>query len=170
MPRIAASALLAGHKWALPFTALVCADQITKAMNPWTSLDPDTGSWMPAFVRGYFRYPDTRHIINGVGALVLITLGVLVTRRVRGMLPRAGAVILLAGLTSNLLDRLGMARLTQGIDRCVVINWFRIGVGRVLLGNLADVCYAAGLALLVLAVARAGGRALRRRRLHLQSA
>jgi hypothetical protein len=61
-------------------------------------------------------------------------------------------------MSSNLLDRLGMAGVTQGIHRCVVINWFRIGVGRVVFGNVADLLYAAGAALLVVAVARAASR------------
>jgi hypothetical protein len=70
-------------RWPLLFISIVFADQLTKALKPWMSLDPDTGPWVPAMVRHPFRNADTRNLVNVVAALLLIALGAFVARRVR---------------------------------------------------------------------------------------
>jgi lipoprotein signal peptidase len=89
----------------------------------------------------------------------LVTLTALVVLRVCSSLTRVGATVVLVGPSSNLLDRLGLAEITQGAHGRVVVNWFYLGIGRVRLGNVADLCYVVGTALLLVAATRAATRA-----------
>jgi lipoprotein signal peptidase len=136
----------------LVVVAIVCADQVTKALVPraWVSVDPGTGAYLPSFLRDQWKGPVSGALLDGAGVCVLAVLGWLVARRFRGLLARLGGAILLAGLASNLLDRLGLATLTQGVPERGVINWFNFGFGSLGAGNIADICYVTG-ALLLLA-------------------
>jgi lipoprotein signal peptidase len=163
---------LAGFVWSGLFVALVGVDELTKALAPHAQVmfDPGAGTWLPPIVGSEFKGADTGPVVNALSCIVLAACGAFVARRVRYWIARAGATVLLAGLTANLLDRIGMAGLTQGVRGRVVVNWFDIGVdgvgvgtGGVHFGNVADMCYAAGTAMLLVAAARGAGRSVRRR-------
>lgn len=130
---------------------IVCADQVTKALVPraWVSVDPGTGAYLPSFIRDQWKRPVSGALLDGAGVCVLAVLGWLVTRKFRSLLARLGGAILLAGLASNLLDRLGLATLTQGVSERGVINWFNFGFGSLGAGNIADFCYVTGTLLLL---------------------
>jgi lipoprotein signal peptidase len=158
--------------WSLLFIFIVGVDELTKAIAPHAHvmLDPGAGTWLPSIVGHEFKGADTGPVINAFSCIVLAMFGALVARRVRNSIARAGATVLLAGLTGNLLDRIGMAGLTQGERGRVVVNWFDIrvdwvdiGYGGVHFGNVADLCYAAGTGLLFIAAACVVSRPVRRR-------
>jgi Signal peptidase (SPase) II len=156
----------APYAWPLLFILLVGADQLTKALAPrsWVTVDPGAGTWLPAAVGREFKGATSGRAIDAIGCIVLLAVGALVMPRVRNRLTLAGATVVLAGMTSNLLDRLGLAMMTQGVQGRVVVNWFTVGVGRLRLGNLADLCYIVGSSMLLVAAGAAGHRALRRDR------
>ncbi|MBO0728149.1 MAG: signal peptidase II [Acidimicrobiaceae bacterium] len=142
---------LFASRWTLLFIGLVGLDQATKALaaSSWISLDPGSGPWLPSMVGQAFTRSGSGELLDGLGIAVLIGAEIFVVRRIRGGVMRVGAIVLTAGLTSNLLDRLGMAEITQGVKGRYVVNWFVVSLGRVQFGNVADVCYAAGVALLI---------------------
>jgi hypothetical protein len=130
---------------------IVSADQITKALVPrvWVTVDPGTGAYLPSFLRDQWKGPVSGALLDGAGVCALGVLGWLVAKRLRCLLTRLGGAILLAGLASNLLDRLGLAAVTQGATERGVINWFNLGLGSLGAGNIADFCYVTGTMLLL---------------------
>jgi Signal peptidase (SPase) II len=145
------------------FVFLVGVDQVTKALAPksWITVDAGAGTWLPATVGREFKGAISGLAIDVIGCVVLVAVGALVMPRVRSWLTLAGATVSLAGMASNLLDRLGMAVVTQGVQGRVVVNWFTVGVGRFRLGNIADLCYIGGASILLAAASTAGLRAIR---------
>lgn len=146
--------------WPAVFGGVVAGDQISKALVPARRcfFDPGTGTLWPSVVSGAFQSRLGGEALDLLGGLVLGALGALAVRYTRGPLARLGATVLLAGLTSNLLDRLGLAGVTQGARARTVVNWFDVGVWRVNVGNVADCCYVAGSALLLAAGLLLAGR------------
>jgi lipoprotein signal peptidase len=153
----------APHIWPVLFILLVDADQLTKALAPssWVTLDPGAGTWLPAMVGRAFKGASTGAAIDAIGCALLVAIATVVTRRVGNPLTRAGVTVALAGMTSNLLDRLGLSKVTQDVQGRVVVNWFNIGVGRFRLGNIADLCDMVGALLLLVAACLTANRALK---------
>jgi lipoprotein signal peptidase len=141
--------------WVL-FVLLVAVDQVTKALasSPSVSLDPAAGTLMPRIVGDQYAGPVTGALLDSVGVCLVAGAIFLVATRLRGRLPRLGAVVLLAGLSSNLLDRLGFATLTDGARERAVVNWFWLGLGPFKAGNIADCCCGIGVLLLLVAASR----------------
>lgn len=150
-------------RWLLLALSLIAVDQLTKALAPgsWVTVDAGSGTWTPAAVGRAFKGPVTGEILDGIGCALLVGAA-LATARVRATLPRTGVVVLLAGLTSNLIDRLGMAHITQSLEGRYVVNWFRFRVDRFQFGNIADLCYALGTGILVFAALARAARKARR--------
>lgn len=137
--------------WPALFGGVVAGDQVSKALVPNRRcfFDPGTGTLWPWAVSRAFQSRLGGEALDLLGCLVLAAMGALAVRYVRGPLGRLGATVLLAGLTSNLLDRLGLAGVTQGARPRTVVNWFDVGVWRVNVGNVADCCYVVGSLLLL---------------------
>jgi hypothetical protein len=148
--------------WPALFGGVVAADQISKALVPNRRcfFDPGTGTLWPWAVSRAFQSRLGGEALDVLGCLVLAALGALVVRYARGPLARLGATVLLAGLTSNLLDRLGLAGVTQAARPRTVVNWFDVGVWRVNVGNVADCCYVVGAGLLLAAGLLVAGRSV----------
>jgi len=141
-----------GWLWLIPF--LIGLDQLTKALAPPSrvELDPGAGTWLPSAIGQAFKGSVSGQLLDLFGCLVLPAIGVLVLPRLRYQPTLLGTTLILAGMTSNLLDRLGMSTLTQHVGGRVVVNWFAIDRAGFRFGNVADLCYGVGGTLLVLAL------------------
>jgi hypothetical protein len=130
---------------------IIAGDQVSKALVPRSQvrLDPGTGTLWPWLVSRAFKSPTGGVVLDYLCIILLVTIAFFAWRRVRRPLTSGGATVLLAGLSSNLLDRLGMDYLTQGVHGRLVVNWFDTGMWRIYVGNIADCCYVVGSVLLV---------------------
>lgn len=140
-----------GALWPLFFVVLVACDQVTKALAPTSRLrlDAGSGSLWPSVVNRAFESSSGGAVLDVLGCFVVVAMSALVVLRLHRPLSRTGATAALAGLSSNLLDRLGLDHVTQGVRGRVVVNWFYVGDWRLTLGNVADFCELAGVVLLV---------------------
>lgn len=153
-----------GFVWPTIFLLIVAGDQLSKALAPksWVYLDPGAGTLWPSFVSHAFQSSAEGAVLDALAVCVLGALGLVAARSARHRLSRAGTTVLLAGMSSNLLDRLGLASLTRGVHGRFVVNWFDLGAWRIYVGNVADCCYVVGCALLMAAACAFIGRHYRR--------
>lgn len=141
---------LGSFVWPSLFLVIVAGDQVSKALvsRSEVRLDPGTGTLWPWVVSSAFKSPTGGDVLDYLSVVLLVALTWFAWRRARRPLTSAGATVLLAGLSSNLLDRLGMDVLTQGVHGRFVVNWFDVGLWRIYVGNVADCCYVVGSLLL----------------------
>lgn len=145
---------LLNHWASALFVLIIVFDQITKALVPraWVTVDPATGAYVPLFLRNLYLRPITGAVLDSVAIVLLGAGGLAARRKLHGHLAGVGVIVLVAGMTSNLFDRLGLAAMTQGVKERGVVNWFYLGFGYFRVGNIADCCYVVGLLLIVIGV------------------
>lgn len=143
-------------QWAvLVFVMIVLCDQITKALVPraWVTVDPATGEYLPLSLRRLYSGPITGALLDSIAIVLLGVVGVAAVRKLHSHLAGVGVIVLIGGMTSNLLDRLGLAAVTQGVKERGVVNWFQFGFRFVRVGNIGDCCYVVGILLIVIGAA-----------------
>lgn len=142
--------------WALAmFVTIVASDQITKALAPraWVTVDPATGAYLPVSIRRLYVGPITGALLDSIAIVLLGVIGIAALRKLHSHLAGVGVIVLVGGMTSNLLDRLGLAAITQGVKERGVVNWFQLGFHSVRVGNVADCCYLIGILLTIIGAA-----------------
>lgn len=139
--------------------AVLVSDQLTK-WSAWRHYDQtliNTGGYilLGPTIRSWYSAPVSGAVLDVLG-LVTLALGGRLLLRLQPSVLVAGATAVVAGLASNLLDRLGLHRFSApGSERGVVDFLPSPDGGR---GNVADLWIVLGL-LAVLAVEVRSGRA-----------
>lgn len=129
---------------------IIVVDQISKAIfATWYQWDPGWSVLSPAIGGMRVISPVAGAWADALGLVLLVAAWVWTLRRSRGWTSVA-ATVLLAGITSNALDRLGLSSLVAGSGGRGVPNFY----GWWNFGNVADpVIYCGGMALLACGVA-----------------
>jgi hypothetical protein len=149
-----AAKLSFGRKHRVLLTGLACglvvADQLTKAVAPAGAFIVNTGGpeILPSTVRDLLWTSPTLGAFADIAALPLLIFAARHVSRLVSVVGRCGAVFLLAGWFSNLLDRLGTASLWHPGQPRGAIDWIRLADHRV--ANLADGFITVGIVLLLL--------------------
>jgi lipoprotein signal peptidase len=164
--RIVARALRRGirERWApLMCLVIVFVDQATKAARPAGTFVVNTGgvAVLPAPLDSMLWKSQTFGAVCDTADTVLLLIGLRVARRLTHRSQRAAATGVLAGLLSNLLDRLGASSLFHvGLPRGC-IDWIAIPAWPTARSNIADIVIAAGVLAFTLHPLRHCARALR---------
>jgi lipoprotein signal peptidase len=164
--RIVARALRRGihDRWTpLMCLAIVLVDQATKALQPGGTFVLNTGGMalLPAPLESMLWKSHTVGAVCDTADTVLLLIGLRLARRLRHRSQRVAAMGVLAGLLSNLLDRLGASSLFHvGLPRGC-IDWIAIPAWPAARSNIADVVVAAGVLAFTGGALRHAIRALR---------
>ena len=142
--------------------AVVVADQAVKWWA-WRHIDGvliNSGGYIllgPA-VRSWFANPVGGAVFDVLGVVVLIAAGWWLVRRPRPTGVLLGGGLIIGGWTSNILDRLGLHKLTAPGSARGVVDFIPDGTpGR---SNTADVCIAVGVVVLLATLVRRHGEPL----------
>jgi hypothetical protein len=164
--RIVARTLRRGihERWTpLMCLAIVFVDQATKAVRPGGAFVVNTGgaAVLPAPLASMLWKSQTFGAVCDTADAVLVLVGLRVAHRLTHRSQRVAATGVLAGLLSNLLDRLGTSSLFHvGLPRGC-IDWIAIPAWPAARSNIADIVIAAGILAFTCHPVRHAIRALR---------